>query len=854
MKAARRRKISIIIVLVVLGALAAPFIHFPGQRVGKAIARALGRPVTVGSASVRLLPQPAIELQNVTIGEDAAFGAEPMMTAPAVVATLRYTSMLRGRLDFGSISFQENDGVAPSFNIVRRADGEWNIASLMTRAASSPAAPTGTRKLEPRPHFPYIEITSGRLNFKTGVEKKVVALTDADFSLWMASDHEWRARLKARPIRTDTNLSDTGTIEAEGAVRRLSQNSREVSVQVDARLRGSQLGQLSTLVYGRDRGWRGATDAEVIIAGPLTRPAVELRARIDDFRRFDITSPQPLKLEASCSAQLDPQREALDNVRCTAPYGEGTVAVTGTVADLSRRSYRLALDVEGVPVKRVLALLRRAKRDLPEDMAAEGLIDAQLTASRESRNEPAAWSGHASIRRLVLHSDTTELKFPIIAVAVGSDGESPENRGFVVSAQPFSLDLGSEKAATVAAQFDAAGYSVSLNGPAAIENTVRAARMVGMRAPSYHVRGSANLQLRLAGVWAGFAPPVITGTAQINSASAELAGVRGPLRVASAQLELSPTFVTLRKVTASLGLDGPSFTASVQVPRGCSHPEECWAQVDLKMAELNLSNAAAMLTTAKRPWYDVFGGSRNPESLLMRAHARGRINITRLLIAGEEASNVAAEVALDEGRLQLNNVSGQVFGAQHSGEWQADFTGAEPRYSGQGKLTRVAMAHVSSAATGCCSGTADVTYQAHFEGHSGADVLHSLSAQADFVWKHGTLNHFSLPRLSAVRLTQSSPTSALRFKEFRGHAELRDATIELTRSKIAGPSGIYQVSGALTLDRHLAMTIASVSQRYTVAGTLDDPVIASEAQRAAAPAAAVPTPTPAPVKGSPITD
>src|SRR5881227_854963 len=116
MKVSRRRNIAIT-VLVVLAALAAPFLPFPGQRVGYASARALGRPVTVGSASLRLLPQPAIELQNVTIGEDPAFGAEPMMTAPAVVATLRLSSIWQGRLEFGSISFQESDGVAPSFNL-----------------------------------------------------------------------------------------------------------------------------------------------------------------------------------------------------------------------------------------------------------------------------------------------------------------------------------------------------------------------------------------------------------------------------------------------------------------------------------------------------------------------------------------------------------------------------------------------------------------------------------------------------------------------------------------------------------------------------------------------------------------
>src|SRR5205085_10122652 len=136
------------------------------------------------------------------------------------------------------------------------------------------------------------------------------------------------------------------------------------------------------------------------------------------------------------------------DVHCTVPYGQGTIAVTGSISDLSKRSYDLALQLENVPVKRVLALIRRAKRDLPEGLSAEGLVDAQLTAVRSSRSEPAEWAGRANLSRVVLQSGETLLRLPSVAIEVGHDVARSERRGFVLTTEPFDLELGGEKPAT----------------------------------------------------------------------------------------------------------------------------------------------------------------------------------------------------------------------------------------------------------------------------------------------------------------------------------------------------------------------------------------------------------------------
>ena len=122
------------------------------------------------------------------------------------------TSLLRGRLEIARLNLTE-----PSLNLVRNAEGHWNLENLIERAAKIPVAPTSKAKTERRPGFPYIEGDRGRINFKFGAEKKPYALTEADFALWQDSENAWGMRLKAQPVRTDFNLSDTGMVSVNGS-------------------------------------------------------------------------------------------------------------------------------------------------------------------------------------------------------------------------------------------------------------------------------------------------------------------------------------------------------------------------------------------------------------------------------------------------------------------------------------------------------------------------------------------------------------------------------------------------------------------------------------------------------------
>ncbi|MEO6119941.1 MAG: AsmA family protein, partial [Terriglobales bacterium] len=158
-----RRFAAGIIILLLAATLLPPFINANRfrNRLADTIRLSLGRPVNLGDVHFTLLPRPGFVISNLAIADDPAFSAEPVLRAESVTASLRLTSLWRGRLEISRLRFE-----FPSLNLVRAADGRWNVESILRQASQVPAAPTATPRPEGRPRFPYIEAVNGRINFR----------------------------------------------------------------------------------------------------------------------------------------------------------------------------------------------------------------------------------------------------------------------------------------------------------------------------------------------------------------------------------------------------------------------------------------------------------------------------------------------------------------------------------------------------------------------------------------------------------------------------------------------------------------------------------------------------------------
>ncbi len=286
--------------IVLLALFVPPFVNVNRyrNRVTSAIGNALGRQVTVSNIELKLLPRPGMVLSTFVVADDPSYGPEPMLRAESVTASIRVSSLWRGRLEIGTLALDN-----PSLNLVRRADGHWNIEELVERTSQVPSAPTTKSRPETRPRFPYVEATAGRINFKLGDTKKAFAFSEADFALWLESENEWGVRLEARPMRSDVPVSDTGTLRMEGTFQRAS-SLRNTPVNLKIDFTKGQLGQITALVYGRDRGWRGGVTSTASLAGTPASLAVTIDGQVNDFRRYDIALGESDETERALHGNL----------------------------------------------------------------------------------------------------------------------------------------------------------------------------------------------------------------------------------------------------------------------------------------------------------------------------------------------------------------------------------------------------------------------------------------------------------------------------------------------------------------------------------------------------------------------
>ena len=831
-----KRRIVAAAALVVL----ALFLLRPGasrlkSRIISSLSAGVGRPVDVSSVHIRLLPRPGFDLDNLVVYEDPAFGAEPMLRASEVTADLRLTSLMRGRLEIARLDLTE-----PSLNLVHSEGGRWNLEALLERTARIPLAPTGKAKSEPRPGFPYIEGTSARINFKNGPEKKPYALTNADFSLWQDSENAWGVRLKAQPVRTDLNLNDTGLLQVSGTWQRAA-TLQDTPLQFSVEWSRAQLGQVTKFLAGNDKGWRGTIQLDVALTGSPAKLEIASTASVDDFRRYDITSGNALRLAGRCSGEYSSLTHEFHELKCSAPIAKGLIAVAGNGGFPGSHRFAIAVTAESVPASALAAVVQRAKKNLPDDLEAEGILHGKFSL----REDAAAGlkfrcdgRGEISDFRLSSMANKVEIGRETVPFAMVSDSARTLGRRQVAGSKsgirfpdgphiefgPIALD--GAHGTTVRGWVNGGGYEVSIAGEAEIARALRVARMIGLPALPANPEGSAVVDLQIAGSWAeqvngvaaGFAGPQVTGNAKLRNVKVALHGTGEPVEIVSADMQLSSDAVRVGKLNAKAA--GAAWAGSLEMPRGCGTPENCPVHFAVNTDEVALEQLTewAGPSPKKRAWYQVLEGSTpTGPSLLGRLRASGRIMANRLRAGSVEATRVSAIVILDHGTLAVPELNADLFGGTHRGMWHADFNSKPALCGGSGELTGISLEGLALAMKdGWIAGTANGNYQVN--GPCPAEFWRSAEGTLRVDVRDGLLPHLLL----------NSDQEPFQVTRLTGQAELRAGKIEISDAKVDSPEGKYLLSGTATLQRDIAIKLTRVpagtsNAGYSISGTLAEP-------------------------------
>jgi AsmA family/AsmA-like C-terminal region len=819
--------------LIVAGAavILALFLIRPGatrlkSRIASSVGMALQRRVEINTVHIHVLPQPGFDLDGFVVHDDPAFGAEPVLRAQEVTAQLRLSSLLRGHLEISRLSLTE-----PSLNLVRRDDGRWNIENFLERTTQISVATTGKAASEPHPSFPYIEADRGRINFKFGPEKKPFAITDATYAFWQASENSWGMRLRGQPVRSDISLSDTGLVKLSGAWQR-SESLRNTPVQFNLQWDGAQLGQFSKFLSGEDRGWRGTVRTSLELTGTPANLWVRADGWLQDFRRYDIATSTSLTLKGHCEARYGVEDRTLRQILCTSPVGDGSIAFTGEVSNmLGPRRYAVQLVADKIPLQRVLAVARRAKKDLPPDLQATGTLEATFNARSADAGAAASLdgSGRTSDFHLQSESAKTDLAVTVVPFSLSS-GSQPAGKKLHgrrdaailtepnephLSLGPFPLKLGRPSSpVTVHGWIARSGYSLSVKGDTEIRRLLQVARMMGIPAIHPSATGSAKVDLQVAGSWPGFPSPAVTGTAEIHSLQAEVRGINEPLELLSANVLLNDAETRVDGISASLA--GTHWSGSLSLPRRC--PAPCPIKFDLRADEISTDSLNEWLNPnppEPRPWYrfSPSASSAGGRSFLNDLQATGTVAADRFVIRNLHADRVTAKLDLDRGQVRLSDLRADVLGGKHRGEWRADFTVKPPLYSGSGTLDSVALTHLADVMhENWIAGTASAKYQIELAGFSAADLMNSAQGEFRFTMRDGLF-----PRV----LVSAAP---LQVRRFTGTVALRKGEIELQQASLESSAATYTVTGKVSSSKKLDFKLVPEgSAGLTVTGPLSDP-------------------------------
>jgi AsmA family len=475
---------AVVLVLLLL-AITPPLLNVSRyqRRIVTSMSESLGRPVHLDNVTLHLLPVPGFTLQNFVVSEDPAFGNEPTIRANEVVATVRVSSLWQRRVEFSSVKFVE-----PSVNLVRNADGRWNLESVLLHAAHVDTAPTEQRKAGPEPRFPYIEATGGRINLKLGQEKMPFSLTDADFALWLPSAQTWRVRLEGKPTRTDSNIGDPGTVRLEGSLQRAAR-VQDVPVDLHASWYDAPLGEASKLVSGDDRDWRGTLHADVLLQGPLASAALKTRVTFVDLRRADFVPAHSLDESINCTSTADLPGARLTNLACEVPTtGEQPVEIAATQMDLTQpQDAQATVQAQKIPLEWVFGWMRLFSARIPAEPRVPGVIDADLVHIAQA--PVSDWSGTVALtmpvqpRRangeIVRVKGATEALPQTFEATLGSGAD-----GWTASLRPTPLRLGPGADLMLNGQASRSGYSFTVVGDASAAQLASIARALPQIADS----------------------------------------------------------------------------------------------------------------------------------------------------------------------------------------------------------------------------------------------------------------------------------------------------------------------------------------------------------------------------------
>jgi hypothetical protein len=708
--------------------------------------KTFGRPVQADNFSVQIFPMPELDVDGVTIGEDPSFGTEYFLRAERMAARLRWSGLVRGRFEFGTMALTK-----PSLILVRNDSGKWNLEGWLPPAKQkSEAGVSGYGPMQARApgnSLEKIEIDEGRINFKVGAEKKAFSFINVSGRVEQTGPGRWELQLEAQPWRSGLALQSTGTLRVEGDVAGTSARLQPAQIQVH--WGKASLADVFRLATGNDSGVRGEFSLDGnASAGKngadgtdgVGKWKFDLQARAEQVHRWDLPerddNPQ-VTMALKGLWDLVAGEAHAEELTLTLPHsnftGTAMLSTPGIVAGLA--GWTAHVDKAELQLQDALAWYRAFSPGVAERVTAEQFYEGSFTVRGwPVRVEDAQWSSSAGV-----------LRIPELGETIAIDAMHAQEHGTRIDVAPFRVSqvktkLG-ERSTEISERTPAAGVGASPNSTSPNSTSPNSSGLNTSLSNTVFLRFSAdrsatdcalgiglhlgeaqdlfktvaafgktlNRGWELSGgatgalewKWArGAGHKRWNGSVTLAKAQVQVAGLNLPLKLDDLRVDWKDG---RRSVTLSrVGAFGATWTGNIdEVGPEISSDDHQW-RFQLHADRLDAAELDRWIGPRARPnWLQrllpslLAADSSNAKAseLLRRVSADGEISADNLTIEKMKLAHVHARVEFRDLHLQAQDAEAQWAGGAIRGNLKALFS-ATPEYEITAEVDRVNLAQL----------------------------------------------------------------------------------------------------------------------------------------------------------------
>ena len=831
--------------------------------------RAFGRTVEVRHFNILLLPSPVLDAEQVSIGEDPAFGNEYFLRAEHLTGGLRWSGLLRGHFEFGTLSLSR-----PSLILVHNDDGEWNLERWLPPAKSTLGSGSrfyGPRAQEtPSNRLQKIDIDDGRINFKIGDEKLPFAFLGVSGSVEQVSSGRWRLQLQAQPWRSGVTLQSTGTLLVRGDVAGTSARLQPADVRVQ--WGKVSLADLFRLLRGQDYGVRGvfALDGSAKsgtgdrIAAADIQPGdwtFSVQARAAQIHRWDLTerSDNPAA-NVSLEGQWNTGMRSVSAERLVVETARSNLRGSARYALNAAPAWEVRLDSAGIQAADLLAWYRAFDPNVNNAIAAEQFFTGAITL----RGWPL------EVGEAAFSSRGGELRIPgldaplrIGAFQGGRQRTSLDVEPVRISyAVPERREGATLTAATMAKRRIAAeskgaleiGFTHDLNKGAGdvsvdgrienVEDVLRVMSVLGR--PMNHgwdLTGPVSAELHYQ--WDNAAATrAWSGHVDMNKATLQVAGLNQPLQLNRARLDWHDG---LRSASVA-DVEGFGATWSGQLAQaGVDADGSTKWNFQLHANHLDAADLDRWMGPRARPgWLQrllaslLGGNTANPgaSELLRHVNAEGELRVDEFTLEKLKLGQVRAIGALHDLHLELRQSEARWAGGRLRARVRAAFL-PRPSYDVTAEVDRVDLRQIpapgdlSERFAGLASGTVHLTTQ----GVGRDELLQHLAGKGELKLRDVEFRGWDV---NASMADGAPREGASRWAAGQGTFLVRDRGIVFSGLHLDGASDMTLLKGTLSFVRDSDLTLQTLIDDQTgsrspepgyvlkISGPLDVPKISIE--------------------------